>query len=80
VFLCGGSWFTFPWLFVLYQVVVVLFVGIISAVYQGLLDLHHILHSPFGEKVLDVNHEGILYQGLGKTIDFMLGDPPVSVQ
>jgi hypothetical protein len=25
-----------------------------------------------------VNHEGILYQGLAKTIDFMLGDPPVT--
>jgi len=61
---------------VFFQFLELAFVGIITAVYQGLLDLHHILHSPFGEKALDVNHEGILYQGLGKTIDFMLGNPP----
>jgi hypothetical protein len=25
-----------------------------------------------------LNHEGVLYQGLGKTIDFMLSEPPSS--
>lgn len=33
---------------------------IISAVYQGLLDLHAIMHSPFGNKILTVKKESYL--------------------
>lgn len=56
----------------------VFFLGVylIVAIFHGFLDLHAILHSPFGPRLLDVNHEAILYRGLGKTIDFWLCDPP----
>ena len=52
----------------MFMLVTEFFVAVLAGVLQGFLDLQHILHSPFGPRALDVNHEGILYQGLGKTV------------